>query len=125
MNEACGPNSTTGFKTCQPPFRCGLLKDQNKYQCLCDKCNHNYTSLSKNAATVSVVVFIALIKLDNQCGGVSYKGNTECEPWFKCVFKTPHFSICKCPDESSWCPGAPGYPTTTAPPSKIYSDDSY
>jgi hypothetical protein len=116
LNESCGPDSTTDFRTCQPPFRCGLLKNQNKYQCLCDGCNRNSSSLSRNIVTESIAVFITWLKLDAQCGGRDYRGKTECEPTHKCITYSPFWSACKCPDRTSWCPGAPGYPTTTIMP---------
>ncbi|CAM4872763.1 unnamed protein product [Rotaria socialis] len=175
LNESCGSDSTTAFRTCQPPFRCDLLENQNKYQCQCDGCGRNNTSWSKNIVTESIGVFInflkwgmqcggndyrdetrykndlcegapgyktttttaatttkttttkttttkttiapsGLLKLEEKCGGINYQGKTECEPTFKCTAIGPFLSLCKCPNRSSWCPGAPGYPTTTTKP---------
>ncbi|CAF3321321.1 unnamed protein product [Rotaria socialis] len=182
LNESCGSDSTTAFRTCQPPFRCDLLENQNKYQCQCDGCGRNNTSWSKNIVTESIGVFInflkwgmqcggndyrdetryksdlcegapgyktttttaatattaaatttkttttkttttkttiapsGLLKLEEKCGGINYQGKTECEPTFKCTAIGPFLSLCKCPNRSSWCPDAPGYPTTTTKP---------
>lgn len=65
---------------------------------------------------INVVIYIDYIKLDRQCGGRDYRGETRCDPRFICVVTGPFSSLCKCPNRSSWCPGAPGYPTTTTKP---------
>ncbi|CAF3461294.1 unnamed protein product [Rotaria socialis] len=74
------------------------------------------TTTTKTTTTKTTIAPSGLLKLEEKCGGINYQGKTECEPTFKCTAIGPFLSLCKCPNRSSWCPGAPGYPTTTTKP---------
>lgn len=70
--------------------------------------------------SMNVIIYVEFRMLDQQCGGRDYKGETTCKSTFVCINYSPWWSACKCPNRSSWCPGASGYPTTTTlPPCKI------
>ncbi|CAF0846845.1 unnamed protein product [Adineta steineri] len=118
LGDQCGGLNYRGNTQCEPTLRC-IVRSQLSSICLCPDgswwCEGapGYVTPSSAMPTAKTVYTtqppVILLKLGDQCGGLNYRGNTQCEPTLRCIVRSEWTSTCLCPNGSWWCAGVPGY----------------